>query len=325
MLFKLITLCAVVQLVVSQDAPITYKDGKIGVNFGGYHAEAGLGGLLTGNAAHGGLTASAGTPFGQSAHAGLGGNTGPNARGGLFAGATAGSGVGASASLAGDVNNGGSFGVGQAEAYVPGARKEVIKTVSSGNPAGVYLPAEQAGSGTNVDSSSSAVSSSSASIDADDNDLTDNKMPQTQTVQQQTVTQVVQPANVVNVQKIKVRPRPAQTYTVVQKQVQVPTYTTVIKQYPIPVYQPAVFHKRIQITAPYQVVQQRVEEVQTTAGPTTTTTSTTPRPPYVYTYDKQKVINEIFSIPFHALRAVNEIINAKLAGGYSVQKTITYN
>ncbi|XP_055317654.1 uncharacterized protein LOC129576483 isoform X3 [Sitodiplosis mosellana] len=312
MLFKLITLCAVVQLVVSQDAPITYKDGKIGVNFGGYHAEAGLGGLLTGNAAHGGLTASAGTPFGQSAHAGLGGNTGPNARGGLFAGATAGSGVGASASLAGDVNNGGSFGVGQAEAYVPGARKEVIKTteqperttqysliqttlstssappatttVSSGNPAGVYLPAEQAGSGTNVDSSSSAVSSSSASIDADDNDLTDNKMPQTQTVQQQTVTQVVQPANVVNVQKIKVRPRPAQT-----------------------------------------VVQQRVEEVQTTAGPTTTTTSTTPRPPYVYTYDKQKVINEIFSIPFHALRAVNEIINAKLAGGYSVQKTITYN
>lgn len=54
-----------------------------------------------------------------------------NARGGLFAGATAGNGVGAGASLAGDVNNGGSFGVGQAEAYVPGARKEVIKTVST--------------------------------------------------------------------------------------------------------------------------------------------------------------------------------------------------
>lgn len=58
-------------------------------------------------------------------------NFSANARGGLFAGATAGSGVGASASLAGDVNNGGSFGVGQAEAYVPGARKEVIKTVST--------------------------------------------------------------------------------------------------------------------------------------------------------------------------------------------------
>lgn len=44
---------------------ITFKDGKIGVNFAGYHAEAGLGGLLTGNAAHGGLSASAGTPFGN--------------------------------------------------------------------------------------------------------------------------------------------------------------------------------------------------------------------------------------------------------------------
>lgn len=59
-----------------QQLPITFQDGKIGVNFGGYHAEAGLGGLLTGNAAHGGLTASAGTPYGQTAHAGLGGNTG---------------------------------------------------------------------------------------------------------------------------------------------------------------------------------------------------------------------------------------------------------
>lgn len=43
-------------------------------------------------------------------------------------------------------------------------------------------------------------------------------------------------------------------------------------------------------------VQQRFEEVATTQGPTTTTTSTTPRPPYVYTYDKNKVINEIFSV-----------------------------
>lgn len=44
---------------------ISFKDGKFGVNFAGYHAEAGLGGLLTGNAAHGGLSASAGTPFGN--------------------------------------------------------------------------------------------------------------------------------------------------------------------------------------------------------------------------------------------------------------------
>lgn len=35
-----------------------------------------MGGLLTGNAAHGGLSASAGTPYGQTAQAGLGGNTG---------------------------------------------------------------------------------------------------------------------------------------------------------------------------------------------------------------------------------------------------------
>jgi hypothetical protein len=35
------------------------------VNFLGYHADAGLGGLLTGDAAHGGLSASAGTPFGN--------------------------------------------------------------------------------------------------------------------------------------------------------------------------------------------------------------------------------------------------------------------
>lgn len=46
------------------------------VNFLGYHAQAGLGGLLTGNAAHGGLQASAGTPHGQNAGAGLFGRSG---------------------------------------------------------------------------------------------------------------------------------------------------------------------------------------------------------------------------------------------------------
>lgn len=41
----------------------------------------GLGGLLTGNAAHGGLSASAGTPFGQKAGAGIGGTVnGPNGK-----------------------------------------------------------------------------------------------------------------------------------------------------------------------------------------------------------------------------------------------------
>lgn len=61
-------------LVFSYFQFLTFENGKIGVNFGGYHAEAGLGGLLTGNAAHGGLSASAGTPYGQVAGAGLGGS-----------------------------------------------------------------------------------------------------------------------------------------------------------------------------------------------------------------------------------------------------------
>jgi len=425
MIVKLITICALLVQSHSQQLPITFQDGKIGVNFGGYHAEAGLGGLLTGNAAHGGLTASAGTPYGQTAHAGLGGNTGSNSRGGLFAGASAGNGVGASASLAGDLNNpaGGSLGIGQAEAHAGGIQKEVIKTVSTNvesnvesnvgtvdvapvvvepsalpphsdetvvaqSEQAVEIPSqpeyteqnqaevvesqqsnipiqteqiEQSTQSVVVQSTQSVVVqststsatettvasapyapaqvASSSSFDADDNDLTDNKVPQVATVPQ-TVTQVVsqQPA-AVNVQKIKVRPQPVQiqpTYTVVQKQVQVPviqktySYQQPIVQ-PVPVkqvvqYSIPVYHKRIQITAsaPYPQVVQHVEAVETTPGPTTTTTSTTPRPPYVYTYDKNQVINEILSIPFHALRAASEIINAKLAGGYSIQKTVSY-
>jgi len=43
------------------------------VNFGGYHAEAGLGGLLRGAGTGGGLHASVGTPWGGHAGAGLGG------------------------------------------------------------------------------------------------------------------------------------------------------------------------------------------------------------------------------------------------------------
>lgn len=52
---------------------ITFKDGQVGVNFFGYHAEAGLGGGQNGNGLLGGLHASAGTPHGQNAAAGLGG------------------------------------------------------------------------------------------------------------------------------------------------------------------------------------------------------------------------------------------------------------
>lgn len=119
------------QISLSSAAPqfLTFRDGKFGVNFGGYHAEAGLGGLLTGNAAHGGLSASAGTPHGQQAGAGLGGILDGNARtaGGLYAGATAGNGVGASAAVGGGLNgNGGAGGTG-AEAHAGGISRKVVK------------------------------------------------------------------------------------------------------------------------------------------------------------------------------------------------------
>lgn len=43
------------------------------MNFAGYHAEAGLGGLLRSAGTSGGLHASVGTPWGAHAGAGLGG------------------------------------------------------------------------------------------------------------------------------------------------------------------------------------------------------------------------------------------------------------
>lgn len=59
--------------------PFLSFDGEnIGVNFGGYKASAGLGGLLSGNLAKGGLHAEAETPHGQAAGAGLGGLLGGN-------------------------------------------------------------------------------------------------------------------------------------------------------------------------------------------------------------------------------------------------------
>ncbi|XP_046977907.1 uncharacterized protein LOC124543688 isoform X2 [Vanessa cardui] len=96
---------------------ITFKEGKLGVNFGGYHAGVGLGGLLGGGAA-GGLYAEAGTPHGQSARAGLGGVASENGgtSGGLYAGATAGGNVKASAGLAGGVNSEHAVGAGYASA-----------------------------------------------------------------------------------------------------------------------------------------------------------------------------------------------------------------
>ncbi|KAI4501378.1 hypothetical protein M0802_003751 [Mischocyttarus mexicanus] len=67
---------------------LQFTDGGIRLNFAGYHAEAGLGGLLGNSRTGGGLHASAGTPFGPQASAGLGGllnGDNANAGGGLYA------------------------------------------------------------------------------------------------------------------------------------------------------------------------------------------------------------------------------------------------
>ncbi|KAG5680813.1 hypothetical protein PVAND_010298 [Polypedilum vanderplanki] len=127
-------------LPVAYNQLISFKDGKIGVNFLGYHAEAGLGGLLSGNAAHGGLQASAGTPFGQRAAAGLGGSVDEagRPRGGGFAAASAGSGIGASAALGGNVNEYGASGGHGSEAH--GAGYSAKKVELSAFPQGPQIP-----------------------------------------------------------------------------------------------------------------------------------------------------------------------------------------
>ncbi|XP_028165214.1 uncharacterized protein LOC114356314 isoform X2 [Ostrinia furnacalis] len=87
---------------------ITFNDGKLGVNFGGYHAAVGIGGILgqNGSSSGSGLFAEAGTPYGQAAHAGFGGSMNSDGRpvGGLFAGATAGNKITAQAGIGGAVN-----------------------------------------------------------------------------------------------------------------------------------------------------------------------------------------------------------------------------
>lgn len=62
---------------------LEFKNGAVRLNFGGYHAEAGLGGLLGGGRAGGGLHVSAGTPEGSHASAGLGGLLGDNGSAGI--------------------------------------------------------------------------------------------------------------------------------------------------------------------------------------------------------------------------------------------------
>ncbi|CAH0719954.1 unnamed protein product, partial [Brenthis ino] len=115
-----VLLLLAVFIAYTHSAPqfISFNDGKLGVNFGGYHAGVGIGGLLGGSGGAGGLYAEAGTPHGQSARAGLGGGVSENggAAGGLYAGATAGGKIKASAGLAGGVGAEHSGGVGYASA-----------------------------------------------------------------------------------------------------------------------------------------------------------------------------------------------------------------
>ncbi|XP_034936843.1 uncharacterized protein [Chelonus insularis] len=73
---------------------LEFKNGGVRVNFAGYHAEAGLGGLLGAPGTSGGLYAGAGTPSGAHASADLGGFlNGQRSTGGLL-GARAGLGNG---------------------------------------------------------------------------------------------------------------------------------------------------------------------------------------------------------------------------------------
>ncbi|XP_049307472.1 uncharacterized protein LOC105230497 [Bactrocera dorsalis] len=142
MLLKFLSLACVLHLAAAAPQLLTFRDGKFGVNFGGYHAEAGLGGLLTGDAAHGGLSASAGTPFGQRAGAGLGGSVDGNAAGVLYAGAEANPQTGAGAILGGDTSRGGyagsqAFSGGRTVASTknhifPGAFSNQVDAVTSG-------------------------------------------------------------------------------------------------------------------------------------------------------------------------------------------------
>lgn len=93
---------------------------------------------MTGDAAHGGLSASAGTPFGQKAGAGLGGTVsgeGGLTRGGLYAGATDGFGQGASAALGGKTDPSGVYGGKVAESHAGGVgtkRLEIGQATSAG-------------------------------------------------------------------------------------------------------------------------------------------------------------------------------------------------
>ncbi|KAJ8723368.1 hypothetical protein PYW08_003280 [Mythimna loreyi] len=132
---SIIILTVLVVQVYSAPQFITFSEGKLGVNFGGYHAGVGLGGLAGGKGGTaGGLYAEAGTPFGQAAKAGLGGTVDGNTgtAGGLYAGATAGGGVNAAAGLGGAVAGGKSIGGGYSSAQAGGKSATAVLGGESG-------------------------------------------------------------------------------------------------------------------------------------------------------------------------------------------------
>ncbi|KAL9920706.1 uncharacterized protein ACN427_002099 isoform 3-T3 [Glossina fuscipes fuscipes] len=145
-LFILIT--CLVYAAFSSPQFLTFKDGQVGVNFLGYHAQAGLGGGQNQNGLLGGLHASAGTPWGQNAAAGLGGNVNGRASGLLYAGAQSSPDVGASTVLAGDTSMGG---FGGSEAHANGLVAGSSRSVSfNGNPQNVQQPPAMANDDANA-------------------------------------------------------------------------------------------------------------------------------------------------------------------------------
>ncbi|KAL3265260.1 hypothetical protein HHI36_009474 [Cryptolaemus montrouzieri] len=118
-----IAILTVIGLANASPGFLDFSDGKIGVNFNGYHASAGLG-------SEGRLHAQAGTPWGAQAGAGAAGQTAGVNEGRLYAGATAGGGISAAAGLAGGVSGEGSYGGSYAGASSGGKQVEVFKEKS---------------------------------------------------------------------------------------------------------------------------------------------------------------------------------------------------
>ncbi|XP_066145302.1 uncharacterized protein [Euwallacea fornicatus] len=221
---------------------ITFKDGNVGVNFLGFKASAGLGGLLTGDASQGGLHAEAGTPFGQKAAAGLGGAVGGNGRsiGGLYAGATAGGGVGASAGLDGTAGEDGSFGRSYAGASAGNVGKTVVKETYRPAPGSVGV------SGSGAVHIQKVPSLTTADVEL----VKANPLPKTP-VTPDANTEVVKKVQPQDLRKTYVERTVIPNY--VEKIVQVPSYVEKT------IRVPTVVEKRIKVPAPPTIIEKEVE------------------------------------------------------------------